>query len=150
MKNVVETQNAPKAIGPYSQAITVDDYIFTSGQLPINPSTGEVLTGIKAQTRMALKNLTGILNEVGAELSDVVKTTVYLSEMKHFEAMNEVYKEFFTENFPARSAFEVAALPLGADVEIEAIARKKSTLGFKESHANIKGYTNINPTLNFE
>lgn len=123
MKEIISTENAPKAIGPYSQAVKTGNLIFVSGQLPFVPSTMKFVEGgIKAQTRQSLSNAKAILEEAGSGLDRVVKTTVFLDNMNDFAAMNEVYGEFFTENFPARAAYEVAKLPLDAMVEIELIA----------------------------
>lgn len=123
MKKVIVTTNAPKAIGPYSQAIKTNGFVFISGQLPINPETGKIeVSDITSQTNQVLKNTKAILEEAGCTLNDVVKNTVYLSNIADFAAMNDVYKQYFTENFPARSAFAVKDLPLGALVEIETIA----------------------------
>lgn len=119
----IHTEKAPKAIGPYSQAIKVGNLVFTSGQVPIVPATGEFVEGgIQEQTRQALTNAQAILEEAGTSLKNVVKTTVYLSDMANFAAMNEVYAEFFTQPYPARSAVAVKALPKGALVEVECIA----------------------------
>ena len=123
MKTIVNTSGAPAAIGPYSQATRVDGLVFVSGQLPIDPASGEFVPGgVAEQTDRCLKNVQAILEESGAALSSVVKTTVYLAHITDFSAMNEVYATYFVENPPARAAFEVAALPKGALVEIEAIA----------------------------
>lgn len=123
MKTVVSTQKAPKAIGPYSQGITANDLIFVSGQLPIDPATGKFPSDdITDQTRQSLLNVSAILENAGYSLDDVVKTTVYLSNIQNFSRMNQVYGEFFKENCPARAAFQVAALPQNAKVEIEVIA----------------------------
>lgn len=119
---VVHTDNAPAAIGPYSQAICVGDLVFTSGQIPVDPEKGEMVETIEEQTKQSLKNVGAILKEAGTDFDHVVKTVVYLSDLDNFTAMNEVYAEFFGENFPARSCFEVAGLPQGALVEIEAVA----------------------------
>ena len=125
-KKAIHTNNAPAAIGPYSQAIEANGMIFVSGQLPIDPATGAFAgEDIAAQTRQSLTNIKSILAEVGAGMEDVVKTTVLLKNIADFTAMNEVYAEFFTGDCPARAAFEVAALPKNALVEIEAIACKK-------------------------
>jgi len=124
MKKEIVTQKAPGAIGPYSQGINLGDLIITSGQLPIDPETKEMPEDIKEQTRISLSNVKGILEEAGSSLDKVVKATVYLADINDFAAMNEVYGEFFKAPFPARSAFEVAKLPLGAKVEIEVIAGK--------------------------
>jgi 2-iminobutanoate/2-iminopropanoate deaminase len=124
MKAIV-TNNAPAAIGPYSQAIEANGFVYVSGQLPINPSTGGFVDGgIKEQTRQSLLNAKAILNEAGLDLCNVVKTTVLLSDIADFQAMNEVYAEMFTSPFPARSAFAVRALPKSALVEIEVIASR--------------------------
>lgn len=122
---VIHTENAPKAIGPYSQAIEAGGMIFASGQIPIDPATGNFVEGgIKEQTRMSLTNAQNILREAGTDLAHVVKTTVFLSDMDNFAAMNEVYAEFFSQPFPARSAVAVKTLPKGALVEVECIAVK--------------------------
>lgn len=119
----IHTEKAPKAIGPYSQAIKVGNLVFASGQVPIVPATGEFVEGgIKDQTRQSLTNAKAILEEAGTSLSKVVKTTVYLSDMANFAAMNEVYAEFFTQPYPARSAVAVKTLPKNALVEVECIA----------------------------
>lgn len=121
----INTEKAPKAIGPYSQAIEAGGMIFASGQLPINPATGEFAEGgIKEQTRQSLTNAKHILEEAGTDLAHVVKTTVFLSDMDNFAAMNEVYAEFFSMPFPARSAVAVKTLPKNALVEVECIAVK--------------------------
>ncbi|WP_315403792.1 RidA family protein [Hoylesella saccharolytica] len=119
----IHTDKAPKAIGPYSQAIETGGLVFVSGQLPVNPTTGEFAEGgIKEQTQQSLTNAQQVLQAAGTDLSRVVKTTVFLSDMDNFGAMNEVYAEFFSQPFPARSAFAVRTLPKGALVEIECIA----------------------------
>ena len=119
----IHTEKAPKAIGPYSQAIKVGNLVFASGQVPIVPATGEFVEGgIKEQTRQSLTNAKAILEEAGTSLSKVVKTTVYLSDMANFAAMNEVYAEFFTQPYPARSAVAVKTLPKNALVDVECIA----------------------------
>ena len=124
MKQVIHTDSAPAAIGPYSQAIQIGDLLFVSGQVPIDPSTGAIVEGdIKAQTQQSLNNLKAILNAAGTNMGAVVKTTVFLADMNDFAAMNEVYAQFFQEPFPARSAVQVARLPKDAKVEIEAIAQ---------------------------
>lgn len=123
MKKVVNTDQAPAAIGPYAQAIAMDGLVITSGQLPIDPATGAFPEGIAEQTRQSLTNVKAILAEAGVGMENVVKTTVFLSDMNNFGAMNEVYATFFGEGgFPARSAVEVARLPKDALVEIEVIA----------------------------
>jgi 2-iminobutanoate/2-iminopropanoate deaminase len=121
----IHTNNAPAAIGPYSQAIEVNGFIFASGQIPIDPKTGKFIEGgIKEQTMQALTNAGNILKEAGTDLNHVVKTTVYLDNMDNFTAMNEVYAGFFTKPFPARSAVAVKKLPMGALVEVEVLAAK--------------------------
>jgi len=123
MKKVVCTNAAPAAIGPYSQAIQIGNFLFTSGQIPINPATGEFAEGgIKEQTRQSLTNVQSILKEAGLTMKDVVKTTVYMADMNDFANMNSVYAEFFAEPYPARSAVAVKTLPKNALVEIEVVA----------------------------
>ena len=123
MKKVISTTKAPAAIGPYSQAIRADKFVFVSGQLPIDPATGEFAgDDIAAQTRQSLTNIQNILASEGLTMANVVKTTVLLKNISDFGAMNEVYATFFENDCPARAAFEVAALPKAALVEIEAIA----------------------------
>jgi 2-iminobutanoate/2-iminopropanoate deaminase len=125
-KQVVVAKDAPKAIGPYSAGVKIGDFVYTAGQLGIDPTIGGFVEGgIDAQTRQALKNLKAVLEAAGSSLENVVKTTVFLRDMDEFAAMNSVYAEFFTENFPARSAVQVARLPLDAAVEIEAVATIK-------------------------
>ena len=123
MKHAIHTKKAPAAIGPYSQAVKAGDTIYVSGQIPIDPEKG-VFAGedIRIQTRQSLTNISHILEEAGASMADVVKTTVLLKDIEEFAAMNEVYAEFFEEPYPARAAFAAAALPKGARVEIEAVA----------------------------
>ena len=119
----VNTPKAPKAVGPYVQANKVGNLIFCSGQLGINPATGEFVEGdVQAQTRQALTNARAIMNEAGLDLNNVIKTTVFLSDMANFAAMNEIYAEFFSEPYPARSAVAVKTLPKNALVEVECIA----------------------------
>lgn len=121
----LSTKNAPAAIGPYSQGIEANGFVYVSGQLPINPATGEFAEGgIKAEARQSLANISNILAEAGLTMGNVVKVTVLMTDIKDFAAVNEVYAEFFEAPYPARSAFAVAALPKGADIEIEAIAAK--------------------------
>lgn len=121
----ISTQNAPAAIGPYSQAIEVNGFVYASGQLPIDPATGAFPEGgVKEQTRQSILNVKAILEEAGLTLSNVVKTTVYLADMGDFAAMNEVYSQFFVQPFPARSAIAVKALPKGALVEVEVVAAR--------------------------
>jgi 2-iminobutanoate/2-iminopropanoate deaminase len=122
----VSTKKAPAAVGPYSQAMKAGDFVYVSGQLPMNPETGEMVKGsIKDQTRQSLENAKAILEEAGTSLENVVKTTVFLQNMDDFADMNGVYAEFFTDHKPARAAVEVAKLPLGADVEIQMVAYLK-------------------------
>lgn len=127
MKKQIHTENAPAAIGPYSQGMSLDRMVFTSGQLPLEPATmAFVEGGIKAQSQKSLENLKAVLEAAGADLSTVIKTTCFLSDMNDFAAFNEVYSEVFgTENAPARSCVEVARLPKDALVEVEAIAYVK-------------------------
>ncbi|MCI6472782.1 MAG: RidA family protein [Bacteroidales bacterium] len=121
----LSTTAAPAAIGPYSQAIMAGDTVYVSGQLPINPSTGEFAEGgIKEQARQSLNNIKNILAEAGMTMQQVVKVTVLMTDMSDFAAVNEVYAEFFSAPYPARSAFAVAALPKGGAIEIEAVAVK--------------------------
>ncbi|VBB05207.1 endoribonuclease l-psp [Lucifera butyrica] len=123
MKQVINTAKAPQAIGPYSQAIQANGLLFVSGQLPVVPATGEFAAGgIAAQTRQSLENVKAILRQAGATLDDVVKTTVFIKDMNDFAAVNNVYAEYFSREFPARSCVEVARLPKDALVEIEVIA----------------------------
>ena len=125
MKKIIGTDKAPAAIGPYSQATEVNGLVITSGQLPIDPATGKFPEGIQAQTKQSLTNVKAILEAAGTDMDHVLKTTVFLSDINHFGAMNEVYATFFTEgSFPSRSAVEVARLPKDALVEIEVIAAK--------------------------
>lgn len=122
-KKIVSTEKAPKAIGPYSQAIRTENLVFTAGQIGLDPATMEIVEGgIEAQTRQVLTNLKRVLEAADSGLNFVVKTTVFLQDMKDFAAMNSVYAEFFPENPPARSTVAVAALPKGALVEIECVA----------------------------
>jgi 2-iminobutanoate/2-iminopropanoate deaminase len=123
VKQIVSTEQAPKAIGPYSQAVVAGGFIFASGQIPFDPSTGEfVQGGVAEQTEQVLKNLTAVLSAAGASLADVIKTTVFLADMGDFAVMNEVYGRYFTENPPARATVQAARLPRDARVEIEVIA----------------------------
>jgi 2-iminobutanoate/2-iminopropanoate deaminase len=120
---VISTKKAPAAIGPYSQAIQVGNLIYTSGQIPIDPATGNFVEGgVKEQTRQSLTNIRAILEEVGLTMGNVVKTTVFMADMADFADMNSVYAEFFSEPYPARSAVAVKTLPKGALVEIEVVA----------------------------
>lgn len=124
MKNVISTNNAPGAIGPYSQGIDLGSLVFCSGQIPLNPATGEMPDGITAQTEQAIANVKALLASIGLNLGNVVKTTVFLADIADFAAMNEVYASHFIEPFPARSAVAVKDLPKGALVEIEVIAAR--------------------------
>ncbi len=122
IKEEVRSGKAPKAIGPYSQAVKIGRYVFLSGQIPIDPFNGELVAGgVGEQTRQVLKNLQAVAEEAGAGMRDVLKTTVYLTDLSTFSEMNAVYAEFFTEPYPARATVGVAALPKGAAVEIEAV-----------------------------
>ena len=123
MKKIVYTKNAPEPIGPYSQGIASGSYLFTAGQIPVNPTTGELVQGdITLQTRQVLSNIRAILEAAGLSLNSVVKTTVFLKDMNEFAAMNEVYAEFFNDAKPARSTVQVSRLPRDAGVEIEVTA----------------------------
>jgi len=125
MKKVIATEHAPKALGPYSQAVMLNGMLFISGQVPVNPVTGQVVEGdITAQTEQVMKNIGAILEAAGYGYADVVKSTCFLSDMKNFGAMNEVYRKYYATDPPARSAFAVKELPLGVMVEIETIAVK--------------------------
>ncbi|MDT3428299.1 2-iminobutanoate/2-iminopropanoate deaminase [Paenibacillus forsythiae] len=124
-KKQVATTKAPGAIGPYSQAITAGNWVYTSGQLGLDPATGELAGDVQAQARQSLANVQAILEEAGTSLDLVVKTTVFLKDMNDFAAVNEVYSSFFSEPYPARSAVEVARLPKDGLVEIEVVARRK-------------------------
>ena len=123
MKQIVKTDRAPQAIGPYSQAVVANGFVFASGQIPLDPQTGEFVSeDVALQTRQVLKNLSAVLEAAETSLSNVVKTTVFLADMNDFAAMNEVYAEFFSENKPARATVQAARLPRDARVEIECIA----------------------------
>lgn len=119
---IIHTKKAPEAIGPYSQAIKVGDFVFTSGQVPLNPETGEVVcTDVEGQTKQTLENLKNVLEASGSDLEHVVKTTVYIQNMKDFGKINEIYASYFTNVYPARSCVEVSKLPKGVLIEIEAV-----------------------------
>jgi 2-iminobutanoate/2-iminopropanoate deaminase len=123
VKEIIQTEHAPLAIGPYSQAIKANGLVFASGQIPTDPQTGQFVSGgIQEQTEQALKNLAAVLEAAGSSLDRIVKTTVFLADMNEFSAMNEIYGKFFRENPPARATVEAARLPRDARVEIEAIA----------------------------
>ncbi len=124
MKKVIKTNKAPGAIGPYSQGIDLGNMIFFSGQIPLDPKTGEMPEGIEAQAKQALDNVKGLLESQGLDFSDVVKTTVFLDNMDDFATVNGIYAEYFVEPYPARSAVEVAKLPKGALIEVEVIVAK--------------------------
>lgn len=121
-KEIIQTSSAPKALGPYSQAVKVNGLIFTSGQLGINPETGELADGTTKQAEQAFKNIAAVLAEAGSGLDKIIKATVFFKDLNEFKAVNEVYVTFFSSDFPARSAFQVAKLPLDAAIEIEVIA----------------------------
>lgn len=125
MKNVISTDKAPAAIGPYSQAIELNGMVYTSGVIPINPATGELVTGsAEAQAEQAISNLAALLEAAGTSMSNVVKTVVFIKNMDDFGKINEVYAKYFKEPYPARSCVEVARLPKDVAIEIEAIATK--------------------------
>jgi 2-iminobutanoate/2-iminopropanoate deaminase len=125
MKRIIKTSAAPAAIGPYSQAVEVNGTLYVSGQIAIDPKTGKLIDGdIQAQTRQIFRNIEAILKAAGYIFPEVVKSTVFLSDISNFKAMNEVYGQIYTENHPARSAFAVKDLPMGAMIEIETIAAK--------------------------
>ena len=123
-KEVINTNKAPEAIGPYSQGVIVGDFVYTSGQIPLNPVTGELVTDIKLATKQSMENIKAILEEAGTSLNNVVKTSIFLKDLNDFEAVNEVYGTYFIENKPARSCVQVAKLPKDAVIEIEALAVK--------------------------
>ncbi len=123
MKRVISTETAPLAIGPYSQAIESDGLIFISGQLPLIPGEGVLATGIEAQARQSLTNIKSILESQGLTMANIIKTTIFVTNLADYKTVNDVYATFFTDAYPARSAIQVAALPLGAELEIEAIAK---------------------------
>lgn len=122
MKKPIITEKAPGAIGPYSQGIQVGEFVYTSGQLPLDPETKKMPESVQEQTKLCLENVKAVLEQAGMKMDHVVKTTVFLDDITEFSLMNEVYATFFAAPFPARSAFEVANLPLGAKVEIEVVA----------------------------
>lgn len=125
MKKIVKTNQAPAPVGPYNQAIIAGDFVFTAGQIAIDPATGQLAENdIQQQTRLVIQNLKAVLEAAGSDLSQVIKTTVFLKDMNDFSAMNDVYAEFFSENSPARSAVEVARLPKDVLVEMECVAMK--------------------------
>ena len=121
MKEIV-TKNAPKAIGPYSQAIITNNTVFTSGQIPVNPQTGEIPDGVDAQARQVFENIKNLLEASGTSIGNVVKTTVFIQNMEDFAVINKIYEEYFTPPYPARSCVEASKLPKGVLIEVEAIA----------------------------
>lgn len=123
-KKVIQTNNAPAAVGPYVQAVQVEDMLYASGQLGLVPETGELAEGIEGQTEQSLKNVDAVLEAAGYTKEDVIKTTIYLSDMGNFATVNKIYGDYFKENLPARSCVEVAKLPKSGLVEIEVIAKK--------------------------
>ena len=123
MKKVITTSEAPKAVGPYSQAVAVGNFLFAAGQIPLDPATGELIEGdVTVQTDRVLQNVAGVLRANGMTFANVVKSTVFMVDLANFAAMNAVYSKYFSEPFPARSTIQVAALPKGAQVEIEVVA----------------------------
>ena len=123
IKRIIQTELAPAAIGPYSQAVRIGDFLYTSGQIALDPKSGKFLSGeIKEETEQTLKNISSILQADGLELENVIKTTVYLSDLNDFAQMNQIYEKYFSRNKPARACVQVAALPKGAKIEIDAIA----------------------------
>jgi len=123
-KKIIYTENAPKAIGPYSQAVEINGFLYISGQIPINPQTGQIPEGIESQTEQVMKNIGAILKEAGYDYKDVIKSVCLLSDIANFKAMNEIYAKYYTKDCPARAAFAVKDLPMGVLVEIETIAAK--------------------------
>lgn len=122
-KQIISTDRAPAAVGPYSQAVKVGDFIYTAGQIPLEPQTGSLVEGgIEVQTRQVIQNLAAVLEAAGSSLNQIVKTTIFVTDIKDFATVNQVYGSFFSDRPPARSTVQVAALPLGARVEIEAVA----------------------------
>lgn len=123
-KEIISTKKAPLAIGPYSQGMIVGDLVFTSGQIPLNPESGELVTEISKATVQVMANLSAVLEAAGSSLEKVIKTTIFLQDLNDFEKVNEIYGDYFKDNLPARSCVQVAKLPKGAIIEIEAIAIK--------------------------
>ncbi|HTI59553.1 RidA family protein [Mucilaginibacter sp.] len=125
MKTIINTTNAPAPIGPYSQAVATGGFLFVSGQIPMNPATGEIISSdIKSETKQVMDNIGSILTEAGVSFADIVKTTIFLTDMQNFAQVNEVYGTYFTDQFPARETVQVAALPKNVNVEISVIAIK--------------------------
>ena len=123
-KEIISTKKAPSAIGPYSQGMIVGDLVFTSGQIPLNPESGELVTEISKATVQVMANISAVLEAAGSSLEKVIKTTIFLQDLNDFEKVNEIYGDYFKDNLPARSCVQVAKLPKGATIEIEAIAIK--------------------------
>lgn len=123
-KEIISTKKAPSAIGPYSQGMIVGDLVFTSGQIPLNPESGELVTEISKATVQVMANLSAVLEAAGSSLEKVIKTTIFLQDLNDFEKVNEIYGDYFKDNLPARSCVQVVKLPKGATIEIEAIAIK--------------------------
>lgn len=122
-RNVIVTEKAPKAVGPYSQGISTGNLLFSAGQIPLDPKTGKMVgSTIEEQTRQVLDNLRGVVEAAGSSLAQVVKVTVFMTDLGQFQAMNAIYAEYFSSDPPARSAFQVSALPLGAEIEMECVA----------------------------
>lgn len=124
MKVKIESGNAPKAIGPYSQAVLVDDTLYVSGNIPVNPATGDVAEGIVNQSKQVFENMKAVLNEAGMGFENVVKTTAFLTDLSNFATFNEIYASYFVAPYPARSCVEVSKLPKNVLVEVECIAKK--------------------------
>jgi 2-iminobutanoate/2-iminopropanoate deaminase len=125
MKNIIYSENAPKPIGPYSQAVEIDNLVFLSGQIGIDPKTGNIVPGgVVAEARQVMKNIQAVLEEANLTFENVIKSTIFLTNLTVFNEVNQIYGEYFTEDFPARSTIEVQALPKGAKIEIEVIAQK--------------------------
>ena len=122
MKQIVHTESAPKAVGPYSQAIATDSMVFTSGQLGVDMLTGKLAEGVESQAKHAMQNLGAVLKAEGLDYRNIVKTTIFMTDLAYFSAVNAIYQSFFAGDYPARSCIQVAALPLGGSVEIECIA----------------------------
>lgn len=124
MKVKIESGNAPKAIGPYSQAVLVDDTLYVSGNIPVNPATGDVADGIVNQSKQVFENMKAVLNEAGMDFENIVKTTAFLTDLSNFATFNEIYASYFVAPYPARSCVEVSKLPKNVLVEVECIAKK--------------------------
>lgn len=125
MKKIIFSEKAPKPIGPYSQAVEVDNLVFLSGQIGIDPNTGNIVAGgVAAETRQVMANIRAVLEKANLTLADIIKTTIFLANLADFTEVNQIYAEYFTKDFPARSTVEVKSLPKGAKIEIEAIAEK--------------------------